>query len=163
MGCASPLADSFCLHSYSQCICVFGLRLTASVPLLVYSLCRSSLQVIASVAWDSEKDRLAVLLRGDHPFAGHVLLYATVQYPVMSAICLGPLYLPQRHQPGQSGGERGAGTLAMLTGRPQGTLLGVRIGDGSVSVVPLAVGARIGVAASPPPARVSASLSGTQF
>lgn len=116
------------------------------------------------MAWDSEKDRLAILLQGDHPFAGHVLLFTTVQRPVMSAICLGPLYLPQLANASVVGQGKFWGGLAMFTGLQQGTILTARLGDGSVTVLPLAVGHRHhSAAASPVPAGLSASLSGTMF
>jgi hypothetical protein len=99
-------------------------------------------QVISAVAWDSVKDRLLVALTGDHPLAGHALLYATVPSPVLSAVCLGPIYLPghtAQEDASEAQAPVGCRVVAMHAGSARGTLLASRNGERSVSVIPIAV------------------------
>ena len=101
-----------------------------------------ALQDVAAVAWDSVKNRLVFMLQGEHPDAGNALLYATVQEPVVSAICLGPLHLlasEPKCADDQTNGARPAGTLAMHTGNSSGTLVAFRTAGGVVSVIPIAL------------------------
>jgi hypothetical protein len=117
------------------------------------------------MVWDSQKERLLVAMRGTHPLAGHMLLYTTVQHPVLSAVCLGPVYLPQppapsaaepsrgfqwlgaapRGAPGGLGGggaRRGIGargSVALQCGSAHGTLLAARCSEELIAIIPLAV------------------------
>lgn len=120
------------------------------------------LQVVAAVAWDSLKDRLVIMLQGEHPLAGHALLYATVQHPIISAICLGPVFLPQRSQPsiGNQVSHGFTGTMAMHTGHERGTPVVFRARDGSMAVVPFALRHAAAHALS---MAASTTLSGTLF
>jgi hypothetical protein len=120
------------------------------------------LQVVAAVAWDSLKDRLVIMLQGEHPLANHALLYTTVQHPIMSAICVGPVFLPQRSQSpiGNQVGHGRTGTMAVHTGHERGTPVVFRVRDGSMTIIPFAL--RHGAAHSLPVA-ASTTLSGTWF
>ena len=111
------------------------------------------------MVWDSQKERLLVSLCGSHPLAGHMLLYTTVQSPVLSAVCLGPVFLPQSSgaQPPEApqglqrvgGARRPAagehvrtgvrGTVALQCRSPLGTLVAARCGEQLVTVIPVAV------------------------
>jgi hypothetical protein len=97
------------------------------------------LQNVAGVAWDSEKDRLVILLQGDHPLSGHALLYATVQEPLVSAICLGPIHLPQWDASNADGQDQPlcGSAVAMQTSSRRGALAAFRCRTGTVAVVPL--------------------------
>lgn len=111
------------------------------------------------MVWDSKKERLLVSLCGAHALAGHMLLYTTVQSPVLSAVCLGPVYLPQCRQEPAPGPIRTflgrtwdqgpsiqdevrtgvRGTVALQCNNPMGTLLAARCGEKLVTVLPVAV------------------------
>jgi hypothetical protein len=78
-----------------------------------------------------------VALKGEHSNAGHALLYRTVQHPIVSAIFLGPVYLPQGHQPKSK--ENGDSLSVVLhSGHPEGTLAAFCCSQNSlVAVLPL--------------------------
>lgn len=115
--------------------------------------------MVCGMVWDSQKERLLVSLCGAHPLAGHMLLYTTVQSPVLSAVCLGPVWLPQcrgARQPEPSHGFMGfggansspeqekvrtgvRGTVALRCRSPLGTLVAARCGEQLVTVIPVAV------------------------
>lgn len=90
------------------------------------------------MVWDSQRDRLLVALKGDHPQAGHALLYTTVQHPVLSAVCVGAVFLPQAAA-GCAPSDGGRRVLALHGGASDGALVASRVGDDRVSVTPLAV------------------------
>lgn len=94
------------------------------------------------MVWDSRRDRLLVSLKGEHPYAGHALLFTTVQQPVLSAVCVGPVFLP--HGAAAPPGDGAAAdsqhrVLALHCGAPEGSLVASRAADDRVSVMPIAV------------------------
>lgn len=116
------------------------------------------MQVVSGMVWDSQKERLLVSLCGSHALAGHMLLYTTVQSPVLSAVCLGPVFLPQcrgaseqvpthaffgigggRHTKAQEVKTGARGTVALQCRSPMGTLVAARCGEQLVTVIPVAV------------------------
>jgi hypothetical protein len=114
-------------------------------------------QVVCGMVWDSHKERLLVSLCGSHALAGHMLLYTTVQSPVLSAVCLGPVFLPQCRQATEPERARGflghgtrqrapaevrsavRGTVALQCKSPLGTLVAARCGEQLITVIPIAV------------------------
>lgn len=128
-------------------------------------LTAAALQVAAGMLWDSQRDRLLIALKGDHPQAGHALLYTTVQQPVLSAVCIGAVFLPQpaAAPPPRSGAaaEGGRRVLALHAGTPDGSLVASRAADDRVSVMPLAVRGGMPGFGGPVPGR--SNSSGTFF
>lgn len=123
------------------------------------------MQVIEAVEWDSRRERLVIALGAAHPLAGHALLFITSQDPVMSALCVGPLYLPP---PGPSLGtghpeieaasgapdaRRGRTQLKVLSTGAAGSLLATRSSPESVAVIPMALRDVAGLGLHAPPVR----------
>jgi hypothetical protein len=76
-----------------------------------------------------------VALQGDHSWAGHALLLRTVQHPILSAICLGPMYLPRGHR-SKSEGDGSALSVVLHSGRAEGALAAFSC-ENCVAVVPV--------------------------
>jgi hypothetical protein len=100
---------------------------------------------IASWAWDSTGERLAVLLQEPHPAAGCLALYATSIDPVVHARLLGYARLPAgvlQQQSGQS--QQGRQVQEALRGQvvahgcfPRGALFSVRGAGDSIFNLPM--------------------------
>eukprot|EP00892_Ulva_mutabilis_P003401 jgi/Ulvmu1/1432/UM011_0162.1 len=95
-------------------------------------------EVASGMVWDSKRDRLLISLKGDHPYSGHALLFTTVQQPVLSAVCVGPVFLPEG-PPAAAATDTHRRVLALHCGAPEGSLVASRAADERVSVTPVAV------------------------